>query len=407
MNAEQAFALDQFKSGKNMFLTGSAGTGKSFTLREMRRWAFDTGKNIGTTATTGSAAILVGGRTIHSYLGIGLAKKNPHELARQVMLRNPAKVAVLRKLDVLIIEEVSMMDAELFQKVSEFLKIVRGCSLSFGGLQMLLIGDMCQLPPVRGEYCFNAPAWSELSPVVVRLKQLMRQADDTEFQEILEEVRLGRCCKRSMTKLRALKNTAFNSGVKPTVLFPTNVDVDVINERMYRALLEKGVERQTIQTVYSRDQTKAWATSCKIPEAVDLCLEAQVIVTWNISQEDGIVNGTRGVVKQFNHDGVIIELKSGKTCLISPITVEEEDCKGSCVTFMPLRLAWAITIHKSQGMTLDAVVVALGDVFEYGQAYTALSRVRDMASLRLLSVDVESFKTHPSVIEFHEKYLQN
>jgi ATP-dependent DNA helicase PIF1 len=262
---------------------------------------------------------------------------------------------------------------------------------------------MCQLPPVKGEYCFKSNAWEQLNMEVIYLTKLMRQKDDEEFKAILEEVRWGSCSKKTLIRLRKLKKTMFDNGVKPTILFSTNVDVDEINLKKFKELIDAGAKEHCLKTEYSSDAAKNWATSCKIPEYVNLCIGAQVVVTWNISQDDGIVNGTRGIVTDFRPDGVAIQIKTGREYLVTPLTVKDEDCKTSFVNFTPLKLAWAITVHKSQGMTLDAVVMALGDVFEYGQAYTALSRVRDMNSIRLLSIEKESFKTHPDVIEFIKK----
>lgn len=405
MNPEQCAAVKKFMEGDNIFLTGSAGTGKSFTLQEMVKKAKYYGKNIGITAITGSAAILIGGRTLHSFLGIGLGKKSAEELASYVKRRMIPTVSKLKKLDILVVEEISMMDAELFDKISQYLKIIRQNDYPFGGVQVVLLGDMCQLPPVNGKYCFKSNTWKELDLQVICLKTIMRQKHD-DFKAILEEIRWGRCSKPTLAQLQKLKRNRFDNEVKPTVLFPKNVDVDTINNNKFKELSTSSAYKVTFKTTYSCEHAKTWATSCKIPESIELCIGAQVVVTWNISHNDGIVNGTRGVVKEFRTNSVFIELMSGKNVIIAPITVNDEDNKKSCVTFLPLKLAWAITVHKSQGMTLDSVVVALGDVFEYGQAYTALSRVKDLASVKLISIEADSFKTHPDVIEFMNQYLK-
>lgn len=401
MNAEQKHAYDNFVNGINTLLTGAAGTGKSYTLKELCSWARSVNKKIGLTAMTGSAAVLVGGRTLHSFLGIGLGKKPSRELATWIINKAPHIAAKLRSLDILIIEEVSMLDAALLDKISEVLKIIRGNEDPMGGLQVLFLGDFTQLPPIHGQYCFKADVWSKLNMETVELVQLMRQKDDIEFQNILEEVRWGKCSKPTLARLRKLKLTKFGGGVRPTVLFPTNVDVDTINEAKYKELIEKGASPHMYKTAYSNDQARSWATSCKIPDTVNVCNGAQVVITWNVSQDDGIVNGTRGVIKKCDAQGVYLTLKDGKDIHVKFVTVTSEDSKSTWITFLPIKLAWALTIHKSQGMTLDAVILALGDVFEYGQAYTALSRVRDLSSLKILSVEMESFKTHPDVVQFY------
>lgn len=431
MNEGQLMALERFREGKNIFLTGSAGTGKTFTLTAMKRAAHAAGKNIGVTATTGSAAILIGGRTIHSFLGIGLAKESAQALAMSVLTsRSPFSAALLskiRSLDILVIEEISMMDAVLFDKISDYLCLLRdyGCggdeattthadagkskTRTFGGLQMVLLGDMFQLPPVRGEYCFKSRAWLGLEPEIVMLTKLMRQKDDENFQRILEEVRWGSCSKETLSQLEGLTRTEFEHAVEPTILFCRNVNVDAINDTKFKELVDgsSGVSVVPIRTMHSCAKAKTWAAGCKIPDVLEICKGAQVVVTWNISQDSGVVNGTRGVVKHISAscDCVTLEVKDGRQIFISPITIKDEDAKHVWVTFMPLKLAWAITVHRSQGMTLDAVVLALGDVFEYGQAYTALSRVRDLKCVRLLTIRPDSFRTHPDVLRFAQSFL--
>lgn len=384
-----------------MLLTGQAGTGKSFTLCEMTKWARLGGKALGITAMTGSAAVLIGGRTLHSFLGIGLGKKSAKELASWILRKAPHIARRVRALDVLIIEEVSMLEADLLDKISELLCILRGVSESMGGLQVLLLGDFTQLPPINGNYCFKSAVWPQLAIQVVELTQIMRQKDDDDFKQILEEVRWGNCSKTTLTRLRKLRSTKFSGGILPTVLFARNVDVDSINDKKYKELVDNGAQVASFGTQYSNDQARTWAASCKIPDALSLCIGAQIVITWNISTEEGLVNGTRGVITNFSEKGIFVALKDGRTVLIEYTTVTSEESKNVWITFMPVKLAWAITIHKSQGMTLDAVVLALGDVFEYGQAYTALSRVRNLASIRILSVDTDSFKTHPDVITFY------
>ena len=237
---------------------------------------------------------------------------------------------------------------------------------------------------------------------IVYLTSLIRQKDDTTFQDILSEVRFGACSKDTYKKLKELQHTKFKSGVVPTILFPKNIDVNVINEYRYDKVLQQHGSERIYKTDYANDAAKAWASACKIPESVRLCVGAQIVVTWNISQEMGIVNGTRGVVKKCTLDGPIISCIDGKEILIPYLTITNEDDKNIWFKCVPVKLAWALTIHKSQGMTLDAVMLDLGDgIFEYGQAYTALSRARDMCSVRLMNVRRESFKAHPDVLEFY------
>lgn len=409
MNNEQQQAYNCFLKNQNLCITGPAGSGKSYTLKKIVEAIKLQNKNVGITATTGSAALLIGGRTIHSLLGIGLGKKNADELAYLVTRKKPQIKKYLMELDVLIIDEISMMEGELFDKISEYLGIIRKKpAIPFGGIQIVLFGDFVQLPPVNsGDYCFNSETWKLLNMNIVVLKKILRQENDIEFQNILNEVRTGFCSKGTYKKLKQLKNTKFSNGIIPTILFPRNIDVDIVNNFKFEKLLKVNeVKTCTYKSEYSNESSRTWANSSKVNDTLTLCPGAQVVCTWNISQEDGIINGTRGVVKQCLPNSVLITLVNGKDYLIEPINIKDEDDKNIWFTFIPLKLAWALTIHKSQGMTLDSVVIDLGDgIFEYGQAYTALSRVRDMNSVRLLSISRNSFKTHPDVIRFYDNII--
>ena len=432
MNDKQKEAVSAFLNGDNVFLTGPAGTGKSYTLKEVLIAANQKKFKVGVTATTGSAAHLIGGRTIHSFLSIGLAKASAYALAANTKMKNKKVAKTIMELNILFVDEVSMLSAELLEKISDYLSIVRNCPKPFGGLQVFFIGDFCQLPPVtqnrESSFCFNSRVWSQLKLKEIHLTESVRHQTDPIFQKVLDEVRWGRCSQETHDLI-----LTFGSGIdsssssshddddveknakdkkkeknkanklKPTRLYPTNVDVDRINDRELNALIDSGVEARSYSTVYHHTNSKRWAESSKISEIVTLCVGAQVVVTWNLNQALGVVNGTRGVVTSIK-DGtqVLIALRDGREIAIPFVTVKDES-KVS-ISYMPLRLAYALTIHRCQGMTLDCVEVDLGSsIFEFGQAYTALSRVRDAASVHVLDLKCESFKCHPDVLEFYNK----
>jgi ATP-dependent DNA helicase PIF1 len=403
MNAEQLLALNAVKRRQSIFLSGSAGTGKSFTLGEIIRWAHSEKLEIGVTASTGCAAYLIRGRTIHSYLGIGLAKKTARELAEYVKSKKPFIVAKIKGLDILVIDEISMISSELMDKISEFLSIITGNPKPFGGIQIVLTGDFAQLKSVDGKYCFHSAEWKRANIENVVLTQIMRQDKDEVFKRMLEELRWGLCTKESLKLLRSLKHTVFKNGIIPTILYSTNIDVDTVNQRKYTDLLENGARQQSYKTTYSSSYaSKSWASSIKIPEKTDVCVGAQVVLTWNVSQDDGLINGSRGVVTALTPKGPQVKFVSGLEVVIEPVKILQDEDVDTWVSFIPLKLAYALTIHKSQGMTLDAVIIDLGDsIFEYGQAYTALSRARSLDSIRIISVKRESFKTHKEVVEFY------
>lgn len=402
MNTEQESAFERAKDGNNLLITGSGGVGKSFVLKHIIKWARDQKIDIAVTASTGSAAYLIRGRTIHSFLGIGLAKKKAKELAEDVLDKKRFIVSKLRNLELLVIDEISMIDAELFEKISEFLSIIRQCSKPFGGIQLIACGDFAQLPPTRGKYCFTSSEWERACIETIQLTQMMRQSDDYKFQKMLSELRWGLCSKESQVILKGLQKTKFDdNGIQPTILYSMNVDVDCINSAKYKELMEKGAKNMIYITQGSTSGL-LWGNSIKIPEKVDLCVGAQVVLTWNVSQDDGLINGSRGIIMEISKAGPIVRFANGKEILIEIIKIENDEDKNCWCSFMPLRLAYALTIHKSQGMTLDLVVIDLGNsIFENGQAYTAISRARSLSCIKLLDFKASSFRTHKDVLKFY------
>lgn len=404
MNDKQQYAYEAIIKGDNILLTGSAGTGKSFVMSQVIKWARDNEKKIGITASTGLSAYLIRGRTIHSFLGIGLAKNSPEVMAHTVMKKNKPLMKRLLALHILLIDEISMIDAELLDKISIYLSIIRNNPAPFGGVQVIFSGDFAQLPPIYRKYCFESQSFKEANIQVILLEELVRQEGDAVFKDILEELRWGNCTKHTLKILKTLYKTEFSGNVTPTRLYSHNIDVDKINEKEFQKLIENGAETVTYKTTYSNHPfAKSWADGMKVPETVKLCVGAQVYITWNL-QQPGLMNGTRAVVLIVSQNGVTIQLINGEKVVIEPYMVTSEEDDKITTTFMPLKLAYAISIHKSQGMTLDAVEIDLGDkIFEYGQAYTALSRARSLTSVRLISVKATSFKTHPKVKEFYKK----
>jgi ATP-dependent exoDNAse (exonuclease V) alpha subunit len=190
----------------------------------------------------------------------------------------------------------------------------------------------------------------------------------------------------------------------PTKLYSVNVDVDKINKKEFDELVEKGAMVKNYKTKYSsHPSAESWAQSLKIPDQVDLCIGAQVLVTWNLQNESSIVNGTRGIITDFCLEGPKIKLVDGKEIIIEYMKLSCEDNEKITVTFIPLKLAYAISIHKSQGMTLDAMEIDLGtSIFEYGQAYTALSRAKSLDNIKIISVKSKSFMTHSKVKDFYK-----
>jgi len=408
LNVEQESALKSFKSGKNIFLTGPAGTGKSVTLSKFKEHCESTGLRFGITASTGTAAFLIGGKTIHSFLGIGLAKESAQQIFEYVRYKLSHTAKKLRELQVLIIDEISMLDAELLDKISEYLSLMRKNTKPFGGLQIVLTGDFCQLEPVSGDYCFKSTVWSELKLKIVYLHKLIRQDGDLKFQNILSKLRYGKCSQKTFNILSSLSNTNFGE-IKPTILYPRNFDVDKINKLESEKLIASGAKKIIYELEYpklskNKEKTQRWKNSLDLFDSIQLCVGDQVVVTANIDQDSGIVNGTRGIITEVKSRSVFIKRKNGIETEIKFHKSVSADDKDIYVSYIPLKHAYALSIHRSQGMTLDAVEIDIGSkIFAAGQAYTALSRAQSLDSIRIKNINKNSFIVNESVIEFYKK----
>lgn len=407
LTEDQRKAMAAVRGGTNVFLTGPPGTGKSFLVRHLREWALATGRTIGVTAMTGCAAVLLNGQTLHSFLGIGLASNSPVQMAAFAIRRMPKVVKRIKALDILLVDEISMMDASLMDKVSEYMAIVRQEDAAFGGVQMVVVGDLCQLPPLSGAYCFRSAAWREADFHTIALEANMRQKEDPVFVRLLAALRWGTCGRAERESLREMLDTEFDAHIVPTRLYALNADVDRINDDAFDKLV-----RQTGASVVEHPPrfprgaplkaSKAWADACRVGAPVRLCVGAQVMLTRNVDAEAGLVNGARGVVEDATPGHVTVRFLAAGLQTVSYFKAAQDADPTVWVEYLPLRLAWAISIHKSQGMTLDAVEVDLGkSIFAPGMAYTALSRAKNMASVRITSLDPRAFQTSQEVCEFY------
>jgi ATP-dependent DNA helicase PIF1 len=314
-----------------------------------------------------------------------------------------------------------MLDNELFDKISEYLCYMRKNTNPFGGLQIVLTGDFCQLEPVSGNYCFTSSIWNDLKLKTIYLHKLIRQDGDLKFQNMLTKLRYGKCSQKIYETLSSLSNTEFGD-IKPTVLYPRNCDVDKINKLESEKLILSNAKRMKYEIEYpktskNKEKTLRWIKSLELPDFVEFSVGDQVVVTTNIDQDIGIVNGTRGIVVDVKSRCVIIKKINGMILDIKYHKSVYVDDKDVYINYIPLKLAYALSIHKSQGMTLDAVEIDIGPkIFAAGQAYTALSRAQSLSSIKIKNISKHSFIVNPSVIDFykiiednlkitHEKYL--
>lgn len=438
---EQHAVIRHLLQGENLFLTGGGGVGKSYLLSVIYKelptikYQWDLQKNsmggnprrirIQMCALTGCAALLLGNKTktLHSWAGIGLGKGTVQELFVKIR-RNSRAMRHWLCTDLLVIDEVSMMTAELFTKLNELAKKIRCNSKPFGGIQVLLVGDFFQLPPVcksdegRVTFAFETNTWKEVITSSIELTILQRQKDPL-FQTILSEARWGKLSDGSCSILQSRMNLDWKSNrIRPTLLFPRRSEVDLINETNLRSLTDEHYhylarflydgklpanfteEDPDFQKAVQRfDSESPYATD------LELALNAQVMLIANVNPDTGLVNGSRGVVVGFTGamNLPIVEFLNGVKCPIGQHSWPIEDYEFVSRSQIPLRLAYAVTIHKSQGSSLDCALIDIGSgIFEFGQSYVALSRLRSLEALYVYDFNPRAFRAHPRVKEFYQ-----
>ena len=414
LSNKQQSAYNIMKSGENLFLTGAAGSGKTACLKLFIN-NFKTKLNMGITSTTGISALLFGGSTIHSFLGIGLGTSSVEGIVKKLYSRDYLRKR-WKELDVLIIDEISMLPPDLFDKLEKIACRIRRNEKPFGGIQLILSGDFLQLPCVKSsKFCFESDSWSKCVTNTVYLDKIMRQKDQ-KFQECLNKIRIGNIDKKTKKILKSrigieLKN---KDGILPTKLFATNKYVDYINNLELDKLAEKGYEfyeyNMDINLSCSVNNKKfileKYKKNCNACEQLQICKDSQVILLWNIDIEMGLVNGSRGVVIGFDKDDLpIVKFMNGVTEVIEYNTweYEENDRITATITQIPLKLAYAITIHKSQGMSIDCVELDLSNSFTEGQSYVALSRVNSLDGLSIIDIDFERIRSNKKAVDFYKR----
>ena len=414
LSDQQKSVILSFEAGKNILVTGGAGTGKSYLLNFLKRNYPPSRLEIA--ASTGIAALNVGGSTIHSWAGIGLANLPIEKIVENIFSAKFIRVRRrIKQARALAIDEISMISAEVFEILNRVFQAVRENSLPMGGIQIVAFGDFLQLPPINRDtqdynFCFNSKAWEDLNFEAFVLEQSFRQSDE-EFIRILNNLRFGQITQEDRKVLESrIKAEDKNQALRPTILTTHNYKVDKINEIELNKIPNSEVLHQAIYNG-APDRIDYLRKNCLSPDALRLKVGAQVMMIKNTYQKEGIINGSLGIIKAFSprKSFPIVEFANGKILTIGPEewllekmndTTREMVVEASMAQ-IPLILAWAITIHKSQGLTLDKISCDLSESFSPGQIYVALSRARSLRGVFIESINFNRLTANDEAVRFY------
>lgn len=397
----QQEALDILKMGHNVFLTGSPGSGKTFLLNQYIKHLRSHGVEVAKTASTGIAATHMNGMTIHSWSGMGIKDKLDQRDFND-LLTNKRYINRFENTNVLIIDEVSMIHAHSLDLVDQIAKAFKKSAKPFGGMQVVLCGDFFQLPPVsRGgesaNFVYRSDIWQEMNNKICYLTEQHRQSDNA-LTQILGDIRSNNIGEHTLEPLRSRFQMDVDA-VKPVKLYTHNIDVDTINLAELRSIPGELHEFK----MFGRGNPnliEALKKSCLAPETLQLKIGAAVMFVKN-DMEGQYVNGTLGTIINFTEEGLpVVETSTGRRIIAEPEAwrIEEYNEVKAEIKQIPLRLAWAITVHKSQGMTLDAAEIDLSKSFVEGMGYVALSRVRTLAGLRLMGFNKIALEVNKEIL---------
>ncbi|MGE8541104.1 AAA family ATPase [Acinetobacter sp. ANC 3813] len=412
---KQETALKLLKAGENVFLTGSAGAGKTYTLNQYINYLKARKVTVAITASTGIAATHMNGMTIHTWAGIGIKDAISEDELKRMKERKYLKEH-LENAQVLIIDEISMLHAKQLNLVNKVLKYFKESEEAFGGVQVIAAGDFFQLPPVgkkeesnRDKFCFMSEAWVEAKFRVCYLTEQHRQGNDY-LNDILNAIRSQRITQDHLHALNQTRNQ--DIGETFTRLYTHNMDVDSINFKHLNEIDQ--VSRQFDAQCDGNDKLiETLKSSVRAPENLTLKKNAKVMFVKN-NFDLGYINGSLGEVIAFEEDeeyGVLpkVKLTDGTTLIVEPETWSVDNDDGKTIASfqqIPLRLAWAITIHKSQGMTLEAAEINLAHTFEKGQGYVALSRLKSLGGLRLLGINDQALELDSLAIKADRRFQE-
>lgn len=454
LSLEQNEAMKAYAEGKNIFLTGPGGSGKTELIKRMVAFSRSQGKKVQVCALTGCAAVLLNcnAKTIHSWAGIGLATGLNEDIVQKIKM-NKYKKKNWQSIDILIIDEISMMSLKIFDLLDAIGKCVRSAPHPFGGLQLVFSGDFYQLPPVgntpeTNAFCFESLNWKSTFQSIIQLKTIFRQTDPV-YTKILNQVRVGKLYKSSLDCLTAQVNKPLTADFKPTILFPRRKDADLINYSELKKIPDEGktykrtrAKESDLVSLAQNNNNNKWRSAnsangnkkdsgademtldieynflvnnIMADEELVLKVGAQVMCIVNIDnglldastidasiKPDMIVNGSQGIVIDFIRDLPIVQFNNGVKRVIGYHVWASEVYSSVGVKQIPLIHAWAITIHKSQGVTLEMAQIDAGsNIFECGQTYVALSRVKSLDGLYLTALNPQKIRVNKKVQDFY------
>ena len=428
---KQQIAFESYKNGKNIFITGPGGCGKSYLIQQIYKDAIHNKKTIHVTALTGCAAVLLqcDATTIHSWGNIGIANDDYDKILNKIILYKKKDNWI--KTQILVIDEISMMSQYLFEMLDYIAKKLRRNNSPFGGIQLICSGDFYQLPPVafnvndikKRNFCFESPIWKLTFDKTLIFDKNYRQYKDKEYETILTEIRNNNLSIDNIERLldRTKTNIENDEVMYPTILFPLKKMTDDYNSKQFKSIIKdnptieiksfkpKIHKYNKITKKYDKlDDNKKTETiknkclkSCMLDDEIKLCVGSKVMIITNIDFENEIINGSQGIIIKFIDNLPLVKFKHCER-IIEPMSMKTSD-DLYMIEQVPLILSWALTIHKAQGISLDSARINLGSsVFEYGQTYVALSRVKTLNGLYLDSIDFKKIKTNPKVIKFYK-----
>jgi ATP-dependent DNA helicase PIF1 len=406
---KQEIAFEILKTGRNVFLTGSAGTGKTYLLNKYIQYLKERDISPAIVAPTGIAASHIKGMTIHSFFGIGI-RENVDEYFLDQLLQKEFLYKRLKKTKVLIIDEISMVSPGLFVSLDKILRAFKSPDKPFGGVQLILSGDFFQLPPVSKtsreiKFAWQSKSWEDVDLRICYMEEKFRQSDETLIN-ILDEIRQNSVSEESMEIFRSCYRKELVNNFKAAKLYTHNEDVDRINQEELEALSSEPRIFQSRNKGSKKNIEKIFNSSLVV-EKLKLKKGAAVIFIKN-NYEVGYINGTLGKVINFSKTtgAPIVEVFSGRKIMAEPEDWGLENDRGevkAVVKQVPLKLAWALTVHKSQGMTLDAAEIDLSKTFEAGQGYVALSRIKSIDGLRLMGLNSVALQVDDLVLGIEQK----